>query len=102
NVAATVRIISGRMRKYSMPAGKRLASTSHLHLPVGRVSHMLDLERMRGPQDTRVLGGNRRQKTLREGPHPDHQHQQRYNRDPLARCEVVQMMAHGFRSLSIK
>src|SRR6185369_804557 len=72
---AMVRIISGRMRKYSTPVGKRLAGIGHLASGRPLFAHV---------QDSCVFGADRGQEGLGVGAHPQHQEQQREDGGPLA------------------
>src|SRR5580704_363309 len=95
----SVRTVSGRTRMYSAEVGMKLSSTIHLHTVRERRRGLAGL---RGFQNLRVLRADRRQERLRKGPHPEHQDQQRNNRRPFARLQIVHVMAHRFRCLPVK
>src|ERR1700680_1685054 len=98
SVPNSVRMISGRTRKYSALVGRALTGIGDLFHGGNRI--------VRGNsaigliENARVLSADRRHETLREGAHPDHQQQERQNRSPLAPLEVGDVMADGLRWLS--
>src|SRR5580698_6219086 len=96
----SVRMISGRTRKYSEDVGMKLSSMDNPR--VAYQSGSLLLIWPSGLQDQRVLGADRGQERLGKRAHPEHQRQQRNDRRPFARREVIHVMAHRFGCLPIK
>src|SRR5579872_1290767 len=114
NTPTMVRLISGRMRRYSTPAGMKLPDIRHLRRAGNErrpgqfyawqrtAFHLFVYAYVREVQNLCVLGRDGRHEALRERAHPNHQHDQRHNRHPFTLSQVVQVRDNGFGSFPQK
>src|SRR5580693_9002868 len=102
SVPATIRMISGRNRRYSTAAGARLMGTRHLDVGRrrgGRLHANLHVY-LRLIQNVSRSLTHGWQERLRIHSHPNHHRDQRHDGGPFARLQIEDMMAHLVRRLA--
>src|ERR1700761_6147109 len=92
----TLRMISGRKRRYSAPCGRKLSSIPHLRhtaLLRGHQVYAILITHLALVENARSCRGNWREKRLRATAQPDHQDNERCERYPVG-CRQIGELRH--------